>query len=61
MKPFTNIIKRECDIPMARKKGFFPCNKKCEKCHACIETTISGERQHVNNYKWQPKSKQIGG
>lgn len=55
MKPFTNIVKRECDIPMAKKKGLFPCNKKCEKCHACIETTISGERQHVNNYKWKPK------
>lgn len=43
----TRIIKRECDEPMAKKKGYLPCEGRCKECHACIETLGTGERRHV--------------
>ena len=50
MKPFRKI---ECDEPMARHKGYIPCNKDCKTCHAAIITNENGDREHfpVNKYK----------
>lgn len=45
------IIKRECDVPMARSKRLFPCDKDCRNCMACIETTDTGERRHCTRHK----------
>lgn len=40
------VVARECDVPMASKKGYFPCDHKCETCLACIEKLDNGDRQH---------------
>ena len=40
------VTKRICDEPMARHKGLLPCEKNCNKCHACIEVLANGERRH---------------
>lgn len=45
------IIGRECDEPMARSKGLFPCERDCKNCMACIEITDTGERQHCTRHK----------
>ena len=42
-----NIIRRECDEPMARRKGYLPCEHDCRNCLACIEVNRDGERSHV--------------
>lgn len=42
-----HIIRRECDEPMARRKGYLPCEHDCKNCLACIETNKDGERSHV--------------
>ena len=44
-KEEDRVLKRECDEPMAKKKGYLPCRKQCSGCHACIEIT-STERRH---------------
>lgn len=41
------LVLRECDVAMARSKGFLPCDRHCKTCHACIEMFDTGERQHV--------------
>ena len=41
------LINRECDTAMATKKGYFPCDKKCDRCLACIEVFEGGRREHV--------------
>lgn len=41
------LIARECDVAMARSKGYLPCDHNCKQCHACIEMFDTGERQHV--------------
>ena len=43
---FNTIIRRECDRPMAKKKGYIPCNQDCKNCLACIEINSEGERSH---------------
>ena len=40
------VVSRECDVPMASKKGYFPCDHNCKTCLACIETLDNGDRQH---------------
>ena len=45
------IVKRECDVPMASKKGLLPCDKQCKGCIACIEWNEEGERQHTPDRK----------
>lgn len=45
------VVRRECDEPMARSKGLLPCEKDCEHCMACIETTDTGIRQHCNTHR----------
>lgn len=45
------LIRRECDESMARKKGYLPCEQKCEKCLACIEIFEGGKREHVTKYR----------
>lgn len=43
------IVKaRECDVPMARSKGYLPCDQNCKTCFACIEILDSGDRQHFS-------------
>lgn len=46
------IVRRECDVPMARSKGLLPCDKDCKNCMACIETTNTGERRHCTRHKF---------
>lgn len=45
---FNQIIRRECDRPMAEKKGYIPCNQNCKDCLACIEVNAEGDRAHVS-------------
>lgn len=45
------VIKRYCDTAMASKKRYFPCDKNCKICHACIEQLDNGERRHVTGKK----------
>lgn len=40
------VVDRECDIAMAIKKGYWPCNQDCKRCICCIETTDLGSREH---------------
>lgn len=47
-KKEERVIKRYCDVPMARKKRYLPCDNNCKKCLACIEQTVSGEKRHVS-------------
>lgn len=42
------VVKRECDVAMARKKGYLPCQQQCKNCHACIETLNTDERRHFS-------------
>lgn len=42
------VVRRECDKAMAEKKGFFPCNEDCKRCHACIEVKSNGNKEHVS-------------
>jgi hypothetical protein len=51
MAAVEKVIKRECDKPMAEKKGYLPCDENCKTCLACIETLSSGDRQHFG-YKY---------
>lgn len=46
--PPQHIRARECDVSMARAKGFLPCDHNCKECHACIEVLTGGERRHYN-------------
>lgn len=46
-KELKTIIRYECDEPMARHKGYFPCNHQCKSCLACILTLPDGTREHV--------------
>ena len=41
-------LKMECDKQMAKRKGYLPCERKCEICHACVITNKHGDREHVN-------------
>lgn len=45
--PVERVIERKCDVAMAEKKGYLPCQQQCKTCHACIETT-STERRHFS-------------
>lgn len=40
------MASKECDGPMAEKKGYIPCNQDCKNCLACIEINGEGERSH---------------
>lgn len=46
-KPIERVLNRECDVAMARKKGYLSCQQQCKTCHACIETT-STEKRHFS-------------
>lgn len=42
------VIKRRCDVPMARKKGLLRlCDHKCSTCVACLEMDESGQEEHA--------------
>ena len=42
------IIKRRCDIPMARRKGILGrCNRQCRTCLCCIVMGEGGIEHHV--------------
>ncbi len=43
-KEEDRVIKRECDVAMARKKGYLPCQEQCKACYACIESTSTERR-----------------
>lgn len=45
------VVKRECDLPMARSKNLLPCDRECKECMACIETTDTGERRHCTRLR----------
>lgn len=45
------IIKRRCDVPMAEKKGLFPCNGRCKTCLACIRMNELGQEDHTPTLK----------
>ncbi|MBR3785999.1 MAG: hypothetical protein IKJ77_06320 [Firmicutes bacterium] len=45
--PAERVLERKCDVAMAEKKGYLPCQQQCKTCHACIETT-STERRHFS-------------
>lgn len=45
------VVKRECDLPMARSKNLLPCDRECKECMACIETTDTGERRHCTHLR----------
>lgn len=42
------VMARECDIAMARSKGYLPCDHNCKTCHACIEILDSSDRRHFS-------------
>ena len=42
------VMARECDIAMARSKGFLPCDHNCKTCHACIEILDTRDRRHFS-------------
>jgi len=48
-------IDHYCDTPMAVKKGFFPCNKDCKACTACILIFADGKREHVSRSRSEKK------
>lgn len=42
------VIRRRCDVPMARKKGILDnCHGKCADCLCCIEMDSLGNESHV--------------
>lgn len=42
------IVRRRCDVPMARRKGLlYRCSRRCKDCLCCIETDEYGNEQHV--------------
>lgn len=41
----------ECDISMASKKGYIPCNNNCSACHAAIKINKDGNREHLTKTK----------
>lgn len=45
-EPAPTVVGRYCDEPMARNKGFLPCDMNCKGCHACIEILHGGDRRH---------------
>ena len=45
-KNVDRVVRRYCDVAMANKKGYRPCDKVCRTCHASIEVLESGERRH---------------
>ena len=43
------IVRRRCDVPMARNKGLLRvCDKRCRTCLACIEVDEFGQESHVS-------------
>lgn len=44
------VLDRKCDVPMADKKHFLPCEggNKCKTCVACLEQGLNGEWQHCD-------------
>lgn len=42
------VMARECDVAMARSKGFLPCDHNCKMCHACIEILDTRDRRHFS-------------
>lgn len=54
MRTQGTIIRRECDVPMAKAKGLIGpkrtnlkrCEGKCKGCLASIEVSDTGERAH---------------
>jgi len=47
MAEVEKIVRRYCDEPMAKKKGWIPCDGQCKNCLACIEVLKSGDKRHV--------------
>ena len=43
----NRIRRRICDEPMARKKGYLPCEKKCDKCLAALQINNEGVKEHT--------------
>lgn len=41
------VIRRRCDVPMARSKRLLPCQKNCRSCVACIETDENFHERHA--------------
>lgn len=58
------VVDRQCDASMARSKGLIggkeksigKCTGHCERCIACIETDINGERRHHEGAEWKKKN-----
>lgn len=44
----SRVIRRRCDVPMARRKGLIPCDKTCKTCVACIETDEEYRDSHAS-------------
>lgn len=44
------VVDRKCDVPMAEKKHFLPCEggTKCFGCVACMEQDQNGEWHHCD-------------
>lgn len=51
------ILQRRCDVPMAEKKGYLPCDGgiKCHTCHACLEQVDNGEWRHCDPLRGKTK------
>lgn len=45
------IVKHYCDVPMAEKKHYLPCEHDCMNCHACIAQLSNGEVCHFPFFK----------
>jgi len=40
------VVGHYCDVQMAEKKGFLPCDHNCKKCVACILIRENGDKEH---------------